>query len=82
VGDGRALIAGDIGYSRLQEGLGDGEDALAVEDLAIAQPQFLNFLLKERSAMTVPYFNTKARGALGPGLDVSINPPVAFVTKQ
>ena len=42
----RALIAADIGHPRLQQRLGDGENALAVEDLAVAEPQGLHFLLE------------------------------------
>ena len=33
----RALIAADIAHARLQQGLGHGEDALAVEGLAVAE---------------------------------------------
>jgi phage protein U len=33
----RALIAADIGHAGLQQRLGDGEDALAVEGLAVAE---------------------------------------------
>ena len=39
VADRRALVAADIGHTRLQQGLGDGQDALAAEFLAVAQPQ-------------------------------------------
>ena len=35
--DRRALVAADIGHARLQDGLGDREDALAAKDLALAQ---------------------------------------------
>src|SRR5882724_10509760 len=42
--DGRALIAADIGHARLQDRLGDGKDALAAEDLAVAQAQRADFL--------------------------------------
>ena len=35
----RALVAADIGDARLQDRLGDGEDALAAEDLAVAEAQ-------------------------------------------
>ena len=40
----RALVAADIGNARLQDRLGDGEDALAAEALALAQPQRANLL--------------------------------------
>jgi hypothetical protein len=40
----RPLVAAHIGHARLQQGLGDGQDALAVKGLAIAQAQGLNFL--------------------------------------
>ncbi len=42
--DRRALVAADIGDARLQDGLGDREDALAAEDLAIAQPERTHLL--------------------------------------
>ena len=35
--DRRALVAADIGHARLQQRLGDGEDAFAVEGLAVAR---------------------------------------------
>ena len=35
----RTLVAADIGHTRLQDRLGDGEDAFAAEDLALAQSQ-------------------------------------------
>ena len=42
----RALIAADIAHARLQQRLGDREDALAVEGLAFAEPQRFHFLLE------------------------------------
>ena len=44
MGDRRALVAADIAHARLQQGLGDGENALALEILAIAPAQKLDFL--------------------------------------
>ncbi len=44
----RALIAADIAHARLQQRLGDREDAFAVEGLAVAEPQRL-YLFLERS---------------------------------
>ena len=44
--DRRALIAADVGHARLQQRLGDGQDAFAVEGLAVAQPQRLHFFLE------------------------------------
>ncbi len=44
VRDRRTLVAADIGDTRLQDRLGDREDALAAEDLALAQPQRAHFL--------------------------------------
>jgi hypothetical protein len=38
----RALVAADVGHARLQQRLGDGEDALAVEGGACAQLQLLD----------------------------------------
>ncbi len=46
VRDRRALVAGDIGHAGLQQRLGDGQDALAREDLAGTQAQLLHFLGK------------------------------------
>jgi hypothetical protein len=42
--DRRTLIAADIGHARLQDRLGNREDALAAEHLAIAQAQRTHFL--------------------------------------
>jgi hypothetical protein len=42
----RALIAADIGDARLERRLGDGEDALALENLALPQLEGLHFLGK------------------------------------
>ena len=42
--DRRTLIAADIGDARLQDRLGDREDALTPEDLALAQPQRADFV--------------------------------------
>ena len=39
VGDRRPLIAADVGDSGLEQRLGDREDAFAVEDVALAQPE-------------------------------------------
>ena len=44
--DRRALVAADIGHARLQDGLGDREDALAAEDLALAQPERAHLLVE------------------------------------
>jgi len=47
VRDRRALVAADIGDARLQERLGDGEDALPPEDVAVSELQVLD-LARER----------------------------------
>ena len=39
----RALIAADIGDAGLQQRLGDGDDALAVKRIAVAELQLLDF---------------------------------------
>jgi hypothetical protein len=39
----RALVAADIGHARLQQRLGHGEDAFAVEGLAFAEAEGLYF---------------------------------------
>jgi hypothetical protein len=44
----RALVAADIRDARLKQRLGDGEDRLDVERLAVAELQLFDFLL-ERS---------------------------------
>ena len=44
VRDRRALVAADIGDARLQDRLGDRENALAAEELALAQTQRTHFL--------------------------------------
>ena len=44
VRDRRALVAADIAHARLQEPLGDSEDALALEILPVAPAQKLDFL--------------------------------------
>ncbi len=54
----RALIAADIGHARLQDRLGDREDAFAAEYLAVAEAQGAHFLLE--GALRI--------GALGDGL--------------
>ena len=46
VRDRRALIAADIGDAGLQQRLGDREDALAAEGLAVAELERLDFLLE------------------------------------
>ena len=42
----RALVAADVGDAGLQQRLGDREDALAVEGLAFAELEQLDFLLE------------------------------------
>ena len=42
----RALVARHIRHTRLQQGLGDGQNALAVELVAITQAKFLHLLHK------------------------------------
>ena len=54
----RALVAADIGDARLQDRLGDGEDALAAENLALAQTKRPDFL--REGALRI--------GALGDGI--------------
>ena len=44
--DRRALVAADIGHARLQDRLGDGQDALAAEQLAVAEAQRTHLLLE------------------------------------
>ena len=46
--DRRALISRDVAHARLQQGLGDGEDALAVELLPVTEPEVL-YLFREGS---------------------------------
>ena len=42
----RALVAADIAHARLQQRLGDREDAFAAKRLAVAQAQRIHFLLE------------------------------------
>ena len=46
--DRRALVARDVSDARLQQRLGDGEDALAAELLPVTELEVLHFL-RERS---------------------------------
>ncbi len=46
VGDRRALVAADIAHARLQQRLGDREDALAVKGLAVAQLERLHLFFE------------------------------------
>ncbi len=39
----RALVAADVAHARLQERLGDGEDAFAAKNRAVAEPQGFHF---------------------------------------
>ena len=51
--DRRALVAADIGDAGLQQRLGDGEDALAAEHLAGAEPELLRLpSANDRSAIS------------------------------
>ena len=40
----RALVAAHVGHARLQQGFGDGQDALAVKRFARAHAQHFHFL--------------------------------------
>ena len=44
--NGRALITADVRDARLQQRLGDRDDAFAVKRIAAAEPQAVNFLAK------------------------------------
>ena len=46
VRDRRALVASDVGHAGLQQRLGDGEDALAVEFLTGAELELPHFLFE------------------------------------
>jgi len=46
VGHRRALIAADIAYAGLQQGLGHREDALAAEGLTLAERERLHLFLE------------------------------------
>jgi hypothetical protein len=46
VRDGRTLVAAHIGHARLQQRLGHGQDALAMEGLAGAELQRLDFIVE------------------------------------
>ena len=68
VADRRALVAADIGDARLQQRLGHGQDALAVEGVAGAQPQALD-LLVERN-----FSHVLSSRCLSPGSSVPLAP--------
>ena len=57
----RALVAADIGDARLQQRLGDGEDAFAVEGLAGAEPQALDLLVERDFSHVRPARHWPAR---------------------
>ncbi len=59
VGDRRALVAADVRDARLQQRLGDRQDAFAAEGLAVPQLERLHFLL-ERA------FHGRPADGLGP----------------
>ena len=42
----RTLVAADVSHARLEQGFGDGQNALAVEGVALAQAQRLDLMLK------------------------------------
>ena len=44
--DGRALVAADVGHARLQQRLGDGQDAFAAEGFAVAELERLHLFLE------------------------------------
>ncbi|MNV79522.1 hypothetical protein D3C71_1730790 [compost metagenome] len=46
VRDWRALVARHVRHARFQQGLGDSEDALAAENLALAEPKLLHLFHK------------------------------------
>src|SRR6185295_10317484 len=53
----RALVAADVGHARLEQRLGDGEDRLAVEYLAVGELQLLDFLFERPFHYTRLYTN-------------------------
>ena len=64
VADRRALIAADIGHTRLQQRLGDREDALAAKLLAVAQPQTGDLFAERNFQRHVPSLFSAAQSAL------------------
>ena len=44
MGNGRTLVAADIGDARLKQGFGDGQNAFTMKDLSVAHAQGLDFL--------------------------------------
>ena len=50
----RALVAADIAHARLQQRLGDGEDAFAAKRLAVAEPQRIHFFLERPFHQAIP----------------------------
>ncbi|MEI2735894.1 MAG: hypothetical protein V9G24_14545 [Rhodoblastus sp.] len=60
--DRRALIAADIGDAGLQQRLGDGENALAMKDFALAELQRLDFGRKRALHFSSEPLSFLARG--------------------
>ena len=54
VRNGRALVTGDIGHARLQQGLGDGEDAFAAKLVALAEAKLLHLMDEGTFSHAVP----------------------------
>ena len=61
MGHRSARIAAHVGHARLEQRLGDGEDALAAEHLTLAQLELLDFL-GERPFHRSLYFTTNGGG--------------------
>ena len=62
VRDRRALVAADIGDARLQQRLGDRQNAFAAENLPFAEPQILDFAGKgtfSHGGASEEYFRSK-----------------------
>ena len=63
VGDRRPLIAANVGHAGLEQRLGDREDALAVEYVALAEPESPNLLRKASFRHVMPPRDARSPGA-------------------
>jgi hypothetical protein len=56
VRDGRALVSRHVGDAGFEERLGDCKDAFAMELLAVAETELLDFAFEGAFRHAVPYF--------------------------
>src|SRR3990172_12791051 len=64
MGHGRAGVAADIGHARLEESLGDGENALPPKDLPLTELELLDFFGERPFHRALFYHNPSRRTAM------------------